>query len=70
MAREQVTSSNIKAVGYDKNSKLLEVEFHNGTVYQYEGVDEAAYKDLKEASSVGRHFTAFIRNNYPFKKIA
>ena len=35
MIRESVTSSNILSVGYDKEKELLEVEFHNNTVYQY-----------------------------------
>ena len=34
MERNYVESSNLKSVGYDVNSSTLEVEFHNGAVWQ------------------------------------
>lgn len=33
MTREAVKSSNLKSVGYDKDSKTLQVEFHSGQVH-------------------------------------
>ena len=35
MKRELVTSSNILELGYDEESRILEVVFHSGNVYQY-----------------------------------
>ena len=40
-----VTSSNLKAVGYDSDTKTLRVEFHNGT-YDHYDVPEAVYRGL------------------------
>lgn len=64
MNREPVTSSNIKAVGYDPSTNVLEVEFSSGTIYQYADVPAQVYKDLMEAESVGRYFAANVRNVY------
>ena len=70
MQREAVTSSNLVSVGYDPESQVLEVEFKNGTVYQYEGVPRFAYTDLIQAQSPGSYFNANIRPQYPFVKVS
>ena len=38
MKRVPVSSSNLASVGYDPELRVLEVEFHNHTVYQYRNV--------------------------------
>ncbi len=35
MQRELVDSSCVRAVGYDGNAEVLEIEFHSGKVYVY-----------------------------------
>jgi len=40
MLRMSVSSSNISSVGYDPKTQTLEVEFHNGGVYQYFNVPQ------------------------------
>jgi hypothetical protein len=62
MNRTPVTSSNIKSIGYDPSTNVLEVEFSSGTVYQYADVPAQVYKDMSEADSVGRYFAANVRN--------
>lgn len=61
MQREPVTSSKIKSVGYDPERKVLEVEFKNGGLYQYSGVDPQEHADLMAAPSIGKHFHAAIK---------
>lgn len=46
-----VESSNVSAVGYE-DGKLV-VQFHNGDVWEYEGVDELEYREVLQADSVG-----------------
>lgn len=69
MDRDFVDSSNIESIGYDENSLTLEVEFKGGSVYEYSGVPEHIYIELKEASSVGSYFNQNIRNDYPTSKV-
>jgi hypothetical protein len=38
MHRQPVISSNLASVCYDSKSKTLEIEFLNGSVYQYSNV--------------------------------
>ena len=43
MERERVTSSNIFSVGFDENSETLEIEFHDGSIYEYYGVPKSLW---------------------------
>ncbi len=69
MNREYVDSSNIESVGYDESTQTLEIEFKRGDVYEYSGVPENVFIELKGASSVGGYFNKNIRNDYPTSKI-
>jgi hypothetical protein len=65
MQRQPISSSNLKTVGYDANTQTLEIEFHQGGVYQYDDVPENVYRGLLEAESAGTYFYREIRDNYP-----
>lgn len=62
--RIPVASSMINSVGYDPDSQTLEVEFSNGSTYNYGGVPQAEFDSLLSAQSVGKHFIANIKNIY------
>jgi hypothetical protein len=68
MERKSVKSSNIKSVGYSKAAKVLEVEFNHGGVYCYEDVPENAAVAMVKAPSIGKFFSANIKNGFKFKK--
>jgi hypothetical protein len=69
MIREPVTSSNIESIGHDSNSNTLEIEFKNGTVYQYFDVQERVFNELKNASSVGGYLAANIKGTYRYSRV-
>ncbi|XOF34892.1 MAG: KTSC domain-containing protein [Candidatus Electrothrix sp. YB6] len=70
MQRTQVSSSNLRSVGYDPETSTLEIEFMHGGVYSYSDVPEAEYNGLMSASSHGSYFNANIRKGgYPYRKI-
>ena len=58
---EPVESSNIAAMGYDKDTKKLHVLFHSGSTYEYADVTPEEHKALKTAQSVGKVFHRLIR---------
>ncbi len=64
MDREYVESSNLKSIGYDPNTATLEVEFHNGAIWQYYDVLESNFYELKSASSIGKYFNANIKGQH------
>lgn len=61
MKRIPVSSSNIASIGYDPDRRVLEIEFLNGSVYQYFGVPESLYRGLMNASSHGSYFDSYIK---------
>ncbi|EIJ41893.1 hypothetical protein BegalDRAFT_0989 [Beggiatoa alba B18LD] len=69
MERQLVKSSAIHSVGYDINTEILEVELHDGSLYEYYKVSKRVYDDLMRASSKGEFFNEYIRNSYINKKL-
>jgi len=69
MLRHEVNSSELRSVGYDVSTSLLEAEFHSGEVYQYFDVPAQFVLELLEADSLGRYFNAQIRSKFRFKKV-
>ena len=70
MERKRVSSSNLASVGYDPETKTLEIEFLNGGLYQYFNVPESIYNGLMAASSRGSYFDQYVKKGgYRYKKI-
>lgn len=70
MDRIPVSSSNIRSIGYDRQSAVLEVEFTSGDVYQYFNVPEYLYQQFLHASSHGQFLNDNIRYSYRYQKIS
>ena len=70
MQRVSVSSSNIRSIGYDSQSAILEVEFISSDVYQYFDVPEYLYQQFLHASSHGQFLNDHIRYNYRYQKIS
>ena len=69
MYRTKVSSSNLSAVGYNSFQMILEIEFNDGAVYRYFGVPQNVYSGLMSATSHGKYFHAYIRNNYRYSRV-
>lgn len=66
MDRKYVSSSNISSIG----SQVLEVEFLNGSIYQYYDVPEALYAGLMAADSHGKYLNEYIkRGGYSYARV-
>lgn len=70
MNRDPVKSSNLRSVGYDPESKTLEIEFNNSSIYQYHNVPDSVYKELMNAESHGKYLDVNIKKaGYSFTKM-
>ena len=69
MEHVPVQSTNIRSVGYDPETRTMQVQFSHGGLYSYSNVDPGVHQALVEAPSVGAHFTLNIRNNYAGERI-
>ena len=70
MDKHNIASLNVKAIGYDDSTETLEVEFLNGSVYQYYGVPENTHSKFMDASSKGQFLHMYIKNHYPYSRVA
>lgn len=69
MSRIPLRSSNLASVGYDPHHHVLEVEFRNGSLYQYFGVPPARFEGLMEADSKGSYHARNIKQSYRYTRI-
>lgn len=69
IALHPVESSQIKAVGYDAETKTLAVTFVHGTgaIYHYPNVEQATFDAFKASDSAGSFFGQHIKP-LPFTK--
>ena len=63
MNRISVASHNIYSIGYDSNSKVLEIEFDTYAVYRYYEVPEDVYEELMAAESKGSYLQRKIKGS-------
>src|SRR3954469_15552309 len=69
MRRARGRAPNIRAVGYDLDGHVLEVEFHNGGVYDYLDVPPEEALALLESDSLGRYLNAEIKPRDRFRPV-
>jgi hypothetical protein len=65
MTSVTIRSSSLAQVAYDGLRAILQIEFRDGTVYQYVGVPLQTYHDLLRADSKGAYFNQYIRSCFP-----
>ncbi len=69
MERKRISSSRIRAVGYDPRAQLLEVEFNDGRVLAYSGVSPEVHRSFMAAPSPVSFFEDKIDESYPSRRI-
>ena len=66
----QVQSGNIDQWGYDPEIQDLQILFVSGGLYLYHNVPTDVAEGLREAPSKGQYFAAYVKNRYPFERLA
>lgn len=69
MKRTKVTSSHIDEIGYDAESKTLEVLFIGGGLYRYLEVPVEEHEALMAAESHGRYLNK-IKGKYQYESVS
>ena len=64
MQIEQVASSHVKAIAYDRKERMLYVQFHSGAAYAWDGISKEVYYQFLAASSKGQFLHDVIRPAY------
>jgi hypothetical protein len=67
--RLSVKSRILRSVGYNDSTKILEIEFQTGLLYQYSGVPPKVYADLIHSGEIGKYFSEKVRPKFPAKQV-
>ena len=60
----QVDSSHVKSVGYDADQHHLQVQFRDGSSYDYPGVPQMVYDQFVNAKSKGAFVREVLRTRF------
>jgi KTSC domain len=66
MEQHPVESTVIEAIGY---SRVLEIRFESGQVYQYYDVPDDIFDAMLDAPSKGKFFNQNIRGRFRYREI-
>lgn len=69
MERKRISSSRIRAVGYDTKSQILEVEFNDGKVLAFSGVSREVHERFMAAPSPVSFFEDKIDEHYSSRRL-
>lgn len=69
MDRTPVSSSNLASAGYDESSEVMEVEFLDGSIYQYYNVPRSIYDALISAPSAGKFLASQVKGHFPYSRV-
>ena len=64
-----VDSSAIDSIAYDKDEKKLWIRFTSGSLYEYRNVEESTVNELDEAESKGKYFHNNIKDRFDYEKV-
>ena len=61
-------SSVISSYHYDPGTKVLQVKYQSGTIYNYLDVPEETYREMKSTMSKGYFLNKFIKGKFRFER--
>ena len=65
-----VDSSNIEAIGYEKDAQELHVRFlKSGETYVYFGVEEWVFQEIMQSDSKGIYLNTNVKSRYQCGKL-
>ncbi len=67
MRRRPVNSSSVRSVGWSDGT--LELEYVNGSTYQYYDVPQPTYAALLASSSIGAYVNTHIKPHYDCREV-
>ena len=62
-------SGKLRAAGYERSTRVLQVQFENGELWQYAGVGEDVWRRLSSASSPWSFFRDNIEEEFGGRRV-
>lgn len=69
MERVRFSSTSVASAGYDPVTRVLEIEFASGRIYQFDGVPQGVFDWLLRTQSKGSYVSRMINDRYPYRDV-
>jgi hypothetical protein len=70
MEMKPISSGKLRAIGYDARQRLLQVQLDDGSMLQYRGVGEEAWRRLSTAGSTWSYYRDNIEEEFSAQRVA
>ena len=69
MDMKKLSSGNLRAAGYDPQSRVLRVQMSSGAIVEHPGVGEEAARRLLSSPSAWSYYRDNIEEEFPAKRV-
>ena len=69
MEMKKLSSGSLRAAGYDPKTRTLRVELTSGTIIEYSGVGDEAWRRLQSSGSAWSYYRDNIEEEFPAKRV-
>lgn len=66
---KKVSSGKLRAIGYDAGARVLQVEFDDGRLMQFQSVGQELWRRLSSSSSMSSYFRDNIEDEFTSRRI-
>lgn len=70
MDMKRVNSGRLRAMGYDPASRVLRIQFDDGSTFEYDGVDSEIWRRLTSAGSAWSVFRDNIEEEFTGRRVS
>lgn len=70
MEMKKINSGKLRAIGYDAHARLLQVQLDDGSMLQYNGVGEVAWRRLSNSGSAWSYYRDNIEEEFTAKRVS
>ncbi len=67
--RQHTNSSMITSIAYSQTTKVLEIVFCHGGIYEYQNIEQETFETFNNAESKGKFFNTEIRPKFTPSKV-
>ncbi len=69
ITRKPIRRAGIKSAGYDRNDRVLEIEFDDGSVIQHAAVGEEIARRFLASSAPGSYYKDNIQEEFTIRRV-
>ncbi len=69
MDMKQINSGKLRAIGYDRRARILQVRLDDGSTLQYSGIGEEIWRGLSSSASAWSYYRDNIEEEFTAERV-